>query len=99
MMNETMTTKPATLTFAKFPKLTNGNDDDGAEIMMGDKRVGYIAREVDWTRALGSIEPRYTAKVTGYRVCLFFGASAEEPVLATLAQARAFARTTLKGSK
>lgn len=53
----------------KFPKLTNGNECDGREIL-GDKgeRLGLLRRDVDWVEMLGTIQTRVTPKIVGYIV-------------------------------
>ena len=76
--------------FAKFPKLTNGNECDGSDVTRGTERVGTIYREIEWTRNAGMSE-RYTAKITGYRAERF--ADETEKTFATLAEARAWFRT------
>ncbi len=81
-----------TIAFETFPKLENGNNDDGAAIVVNGERVGQIVREVQWTRLAGMSE-RYTSKITGYRLELW--KLETESTYASLSEARDAARKAL----
>jgi hypothetical protein len=68
-------------TFSAFPKLTAGNDDDGAPILFSGVEVGAIVREVEW-RDVGHVSVQYRGTVRGYRVVLW--AVDDEPIFSKL---------------
>ncbi len=92
------------VSFAKFPPLSPGNGDDGADILTDGLPVGLIERRVEWTD-VGTTQVSYgKPKVTGYLVHLFgkhserteiVESTGEEVVFSTLATARAVARKIL----
>ena len=84
------------VTFGKFPKLTNGNPCDGSKIHLGDVLVGYIEREIDWTD-IGSLQPYYKAKITGYKLALHDNTDRVDQVFGSLAEARNEARKIFAG--
>lgn len=59
-----------TLVFAKFPKLSAGNDCPGAAVLLDGKVIGCVQREVEW-QDVGTVSVRYAGKVVGYTAALF----------------------------
>lgn len=53
----------------KFPKLQYGEECDGRALLGNNgEHLGLLRREVDWVEMLGTIQVRYTPKITGYIV-------------------------------
>lgn len=85
------------ITFAKFERPARGGDGcAGADVLVDGKRVGYIARVLEWIDT-GHVSVSYTRfRVTGYEVVMFADVDDEdgdEPEFKTLKEARDYVRT------
>lgn len=81
------------VTFSKFPKMTHGEDDDGASIFLDGVEVGMLIRVIEF-RDVGHLTARYRNEVVGYRLDFWgeWGDEIEEVVFPTLTEARDHAR-------
>jgi hypothetical protein len=87
-----MTSRKHRIVFLPFPKLSAGNDDDGANIVMDHQVMGAIERELEWEQ---TYSPRTGSgftnpKVLGYKVNISW--EDDEPVFPNLSAARQRAR-------